>query len=258
MDFQRIVLALACFTALGRAPGGFPALGAQETGEASWYGDPFHGRLTASGAVFDKTQMTAAHRTLPFGTRIRVIRLDDGRSVEVTINDRGPFLRGRILDLSEEAARRLGYHSAGVAQVRWEPLAPGPKVSPEPQPSPPPGPPPGPAPAVPPSPLAPAPPQTDRRSAQPTPTQTATPTARSAGPGLQAGAFRDAANARRRADDLRRRQFTVQLRQEGEVVRLWIPAANLAEADRLNQRLQSEGFGMALVRDQPPPGVELD
>lgn len=91
-----------------------------ETGYASWYGPGFHGKRTASGEVYNMYAMTAAHRRLPFGTIIRVTNLDNGRSVKVRINDRGPFKKGRILDLSYEAARRLGMLRTGVAHVRIE------------------------------------------------------------------------------------------------------------------------------------------
>lgn len=92
------------------------------TGRASWYGPGFHGRRTASGERFNQNAMTAAHRTLPFGTRIRVTNLRNNRQVVVRVNDRGPFTGGRILDLSAGAARRIGLHSAGVGPVRIEVL----------------------------------------------------------------------------------------------------------------------------------------
>lgn len=104
-----------------------------ETGEASWYGPGFHGRRTANGEVFDKEEMTAAHQSLPFGTMVRVRNLDNGRMVVVRINDRGPFARGRILDLSEAAARRLGMVEAGTARVRLEILSPGFSGAPSPR-----------------------------------------------------------------------------------------------------------------------------
>jgi len=96
--------------------------GTVERGDASWYGHPYHGRRTASGEVYDMHRLTAAHRTLPFGTMVRVTRRDDHRWVEVRINDRGPFVRGRIIDLSYEAARRIGLDLDGVAPVRVEVL----------------------------------------------------------------------------------------------------------------------------------------
>lgn len=94
--------------------------GWSEEGEASWYGPGFHGKRTASGEVYNMEAMTAAHRRLPFGTRIRVRNLDNGRAAEVRINDRGPFAHGRILDLSRAAARELGVLGPGVARVRLE------------------------------------------------------------------------------------------------------------------------------------------
>jgi rare lipoprotein A len=93
-------------------------LGWEESGEASWYGRVHHGRPTASGEPYDMRALTAAHRALPLGTRILVTHVTSGRTVEVRINDRGPFVRGRILDLSRAAAERLGVVGAGVAVVR--------------------------------------------------------------------------------------------------------------------------------------------
>jgi len=86
-------------------------------GAASWYGGRFHGRRTASGERFDMYALTAAHPTLPFGTRIKVRRLDTGQEIEVRINDRGPHARGRILDLSRGAAQALGVLQAGESNV---------------------------------------------------------------------------------------------------------------------------------------------
>ena len=90
----------------------------EEVGLASYYGREHDGRRTASGEIFDMNEMTAAHRTLPFGTRVRVTDLANGRQVTVRINDRGPFRRGRIVDLSYAAARKLGIVGRGVAKVR--------------------------------------------------------------------------------------------------------------------------------------------
>ena len=86
-------------------------------GLASWYGEPHHGRRTANGEVFDMNQLTAAHKTLPFGTRVRVENPATGQAVVVRINDRGPFKPGRVIDLSREAAERIGLIKAGVAPV---------------------------------------------------------------------------------------------------------------------------------------------
>ena len=89
-----------------------------QRGIASYYGDAFQGKPTSSGEVFDKRAMTAAHRTLALGTRVRVTNLENGKSVVVKVNDRGPYVRGRIIDLSEGAAEKLGMLDAGLARVR--------------------------------------------------------------------------------------------------------------------------------------------
>lgn len=86
-----------------------------QAGKASWYGPGFHGRRTANGEVFNANALTAAHRTLPFGTRVRVTHRATGRSVVVRINDRGPFIRGRVIDLSKASAQAIGM--GGVADV---------------------------------------------------------------------------------------------------------------------------------------------
>lgn len=91
-----------------------------ERGNASWYGDKFHGKRTASGEIFDENALTASHRTLPFGTIIRVTNLKNGKSVKVRINDRGPSVRGRITDVSKAAARELDMVRDGVVPVRIE------------------------------------------------------------------------------------------------------------------------------------------
>jgi rare lipoprotein A len=94
-----------------------------ETGLASWYGQGFHGKRTASGEVFNQEQFTAAHRTLPWGSRVKVTNLANGKSAEVRINDRGPFGKGRIIDVSRAAARVLGIVESGIANVRVESLS---------------------------------------------------------------------------------------------------------------------------------------
>ena len=89
-----------------------------EVGVASFYGPGFHGHETASGEPFDQEALTAAHRTLAFGTRVRVTNLGNGASVIVTVNDRGPYVRGRLIDLSRGAARLLGFEDEGTTRVR--------------------------------------------------------------------------------------------------------------------------------------------
>lgn len=96
----------------------------RERGRASWYGRKFHGKLTAIGEVYDMYEMTAAHPTLPLPSYVRVTNVGNGRSVIVRVNDRGPFLRGRLIDLSYAAAHRLGYIEAGSAEVDVELLTP--------------------------------------------------------------------------------------------------------------------------------------
>jgi len=89
-----------------------------ETGIASWYGPNFHGKYTANGELYDMNALTAAHRTLPMPSVVQVTNLDNGRTIQLRINDRGPYARGRILDVSRRAAQLLGFDSAGTAKVR--------------------------------------------------------------------------------------------------------------------------------------------
>jgi rare lipoprotein A len=91
-----------------------------EVGMASYYHDKFVGKKTANGERYRKSKRTAAHQTLPFGTRVKVTNLSNGRSVKVRINDRGPFAKGRVIDLSKSAARKVGLLKAGVAKVKLE------------------------------------------------------------------------------------------------------------------------------------------
>jgi bifunctional non-homologous end joining protein LigD len=95
-----------------------PVVALEETGNASWYGRQHHGRRTASGELYDMRKLTAAHRTLPLGTVVRVTHVGNGRSVEVRVNDRGPFVDGRIVDVSRAAAERLGVLGLGVFPVK--------------------------------------------------------------------------------------------------------------------------------------------
>lgn len=99
--------------------------GAVQTGTASWYGPGFHGNRTSSGEIYDQFEMTAAHQTLPLGTRVAVTNLRNGREVEVRINDRGPFVKGRSIDLSYAAARSIGMVGPGTVPVRIEVLGGG-------------------------------------------------------------------------------------------------------------------------------------
>ena len=108
-----------------------PSIGTRQTGIASWYGHPYHGRATASGEVYDMELDTAAHRRFVFGTWLRVDNLDNGKQTEVRVNDRGPFVRGRVIDLSQSAARRIEMIGPGTARVRLTVIAapPGPRAA---------------------------------------------------------------------------------------------------------------------------------
>ena len=110
-------------THVPRTPGG------SETGIASWYGHPYHGRAAANGEIYDMEKLTAAHRTLPFGTWVRVTNLTNNKTVDVRIIDRGPFVEGRIIDLSRAAARAIDLIGPGIAQVRVD-IIPAPADSP--------------------------------------------------------------------------------------------------------------------------------
>jgi rare lipoprotein A len=221
---------------------------------ASWYGEPFHGRRTASGEVFNMDDLTAAHRTLPFGTRLRVRRPDTGRSVQVTINDRGPFVAGRQLDLSRAAADRLGMMTLGVARVQVDHLgrdsrylsyvksgAVGPKENTA-----------SPLPSLP---VAPAPiPAVARLPERPLP-QPAVATA-SPAPGhcaIQIGAFRDPATAARMAELLQRTGYPdvrVRTVQRDAVVWHRVHVGSFSAgtaAEPLAARLRSDGYPALLV-----------
>jgi rare lipoprotein A len=119
------VMALVAIGCGSRTPA--PQVGVQHghevRGIASWYGPGFHGKRTASGERFNQNELTAAHKTLPFGTIVRVTNLNNGRTVEVRVNDRGPFVRGRVIDLSREAARRVDMIQAGIVPAQVEIVA---------------------------------------------------------------------------------------------------------------------------------------
>jgi rare lipoprotein A len=115
----------ACAIPVGKVKiptGSMPGSRATQTGIASWYGPGFHGQATASGAVYDQNDFTAAHQTLPLGARLLVTNLNNGKFVEVLVNDRGPFAKGRILDLSRAAAYSIDMIGPGTAPVRLEVL----------------------------------------------------------------------------------------------------------------------------------------
>jgi rare lipoprotein A len=111
-----ILSAISSFMLLASLPTDASAF--SQSGMGSYYGPKFHGKRTASGEKFNQNAMTAAHKTLAFGTRLKVTNIATGRSVVVRVNDRGPFIRGRIVDVSTIAARQLGMVGRGVARVR--------------------------------------------------------------------------------------------------------------------------------------------
>ncbi|MCF6401876.1 septal ring lytic transglycosylase RlpA family protein [Chitinophaga filiformis] len=104
-----MICSLFCFSSCSRK--------ITENGKASYYADKFEGRKTASGETYRQNGLTAAHRTLPFGTKVKVLNISNGKSVTVRINDRGPFSQGRVIDLSKKAAKRIGIITTGVAVV---------------------------------------------------------------------------------------------------------------------------------------------
>ena len=141
-SFARLLLASLLFASLifangcgrhrsVRVPTPPPArIGETETGIASWYGIPYNGRRAASGEIYDMEQLTAAHRTLPFQTWVKVTNLTNGKQVDVRITDRGPFVNGRIIDLSFAAAREIDMVRSGTARVRIKVIAPPPSMPP--------------------------------------------------------------------------------------------------------------------------------
>jgi rare lipoprotein A len=105
------------------APTSAPQIRSPETGLASWYGHPYHGRAASNGEIYDMEKLTAAHRTLPFGTFVHVTNLGNNKSVDVRIIDRGPFVDGRIIDLSHAAAQAIDLIGPGIARVRLDILS---------------------------------------------------------------------------------------------------------------------------------------
>jgi rare lipoprotein A len=106
-----------------------PVPGSVEQGIASWYGHPYHGRRAANGEIYDMEKLPAAHRTLPFGSWVEVENLTNGRKVQVRVTDRGPFVEGRIIDLSRGAARQIEMLGAGIVQVRLVVIEPPPGIA---------------------------------------------------------------------------------------------------------------------------------
>jgi rare lipoprotein A len=205
------------------------------SGLASWYGDDFHGKATANGEIFDMTAVSAAHATLPLPSMVEVTNLDNGRTITVRVNDRGPYKSGRVIDLSRGAAEALGYRTHGLAHVRVRYLGPGElpggvqpaRAEAQPQVNP-----------------APPPPPVQQAAAPNPSARLGTPEA-ATGLAVQAGAFANKDAAERLAGRLSAvGRTTVSPVQHGPVT-LWRvtvgEAADRAGADQLRQRLAAYG-----------------
>jgi len=222
----RGLLGLLCLLAL-LAPRGFsqqnpaavavPPSGSTFEGLASWYGAAFQGRRTSSGELFDKEGLTAAHRSLPFGTLLRVTDLASGGSVVVRVNDRGPFVGDRVLDLSEAAARLIGLLPEGTGRVSCYVLPPDEAAS-----------------FGAPSPLPPATVATGPAEGQ--------RTCR-----IQIASYREASNAAATLDRLRLSGIAATLEEAGTYRRVLLPAVPESEVPALLLRLKSLGYRNLLL-----------
>ncbi len=205
------------------------AEGYDEVGIASWYGRDFHGKKTANGEIYDMHAMSAAHKTLPLPTMVRVTNLDNGRSVVVRVNDRGPFVKSRLIDLSYAAARALGYDRKGTARVRVQALSGGVATSPPPV-------------RVPVS-----------RGASGTPASVAPPSDVLPPDAVfvQVGAFSSYANAQRMKAQLRGFSPVVVQRKllpRGAIYRVRIgPIREMSRVEQMVLALQQSGFAQAIV-----------
>ena len=239
-----------------------PERGATQTGIASWYGPGFHGRRTSSGEVYNQYDLTAAHQTLPHGTRVQVTNLTNGRSVLVRINDRGPFVDDRIIDLSYAAARQIDMIGPGTAMVQVEIVGPEwsnpvqvaeailpPATDAPPAPAaidPPPAPPAAHAPPAPPLARAPVPRPVEVAASIPPPARYA----------VQVGAFADFERARQTQHRLELQGTRVQLGLVEEAgiryYRLRVgPFNRQDDAARTVERINALGFPALIVADRP-------
>jgi rare lipoprotein A len=206
--------------------------GYNETGIASWYGTKFHGKKTANGERYDMYAMSAAHKTLPLPTMVRVTNLDNGRSVVVRVNDRGPFVKSRVIDLSYAAAKTLGYDNAGTASVRVEVL--GNRVA-----------------------------SSKSRNIQPAPVQrpvilpqpkvtSITPTAKSGMMYIQLGAFSSHINAKQLKESLKGEYPSVQIYEKNggysEIFRVRLgPFTDVERIEDVVLSIQDRGYSNAIV-----------
>jgi rare lipoprotein A len=231
-------------------------------GIASYYAEPYNGRRTASGEIFDSYHaMTAAHKTLPFDTVVRVKNLDNGKEVDVRINDRGPFVKGRVIDLSLLAAKEIGLDRAGIAPVKLKILKDGSPTTIPPVPAVVPAPPPLLAPPLPvpvvPIP-APAEPTAEPTVPNPIPIESELPAPSVAPPsdaaayGVQVGAFQSQSAAEKLRDDLLMRYNDVSIQvAAGDAPLFRVRVGRLAEmdaAEQLAKKLRSENFSTFVVR----------
>ena len=200
-----------------------------ETGVASWYGRDFHGKHTANGETYDMHSLSAAHKTLPLPTLVRVTNLDNGRSVVVRVNDRGPFVKERLIDLSYAAAKALAYDKQGTAHVRVQTLD------------------------IPPASTQPA--QRSKNAHTPAPHRPSAAAATPAAAGqifIQLGAFASAANAQHLQQQLHARfpaAHTVQLQRDGkQLYRVRIgPFNRMSNIESTINTLQHQGFQKTMV-----------
>ena len=227
-------------------------------GIASYYAEPYHGRRTASGEIFDTyNDMTAAHKTLPFNTIVRVKNLNNGEEVDVRINDRGPFIKGRVIDLSLIAAKQIDLVRPGVAPVKLKVLKEG---SPTTKPSAPAVAPATPAPSAPtsptpiPTPTAPSPAPASIPPVVPPPVSPETVANNSALPvyGVQIGAFQSESAAARLRDDLAARYSNISIQAvvtDQTMYRVRVGSVpDMAAAEQLAKQLRDEHFNTFIVR----------
>ena len=202
-----------------------------QTGIASWYGDDFHGKLTANGESYNMYSLSAAHKTMPLPTLVRVTNLENGRSVVVRVNDRGPFVKNRLIDLSYAAANSLGFMDKGTTRVRVQTLDQKPDLQTKPATT-----------TIPDAIAAP----------KPAPVPIAKTTVEEAGIFVQLGAFGSEANANRLQQSLQPLYPTVRLHPkkvvEKTIYRVRIgPIENMKKVEETVISLQKNGYNQAVV-----------
>lgn len=202
-----------------------------QTGIASWYGDDFHGKLTANGESYNMYSLSAAHKTMPLPTLVRVTNLENGRSVVVRVNDRGPFVKNRLIDLSYAAANSLGFMDKGTTRVRVQTLDQKPDLQTKP------------ATTTIPDAIA---------ATKPAPVPISKTTVKEAGIFVQLGAFGSEANANRLQQSLQPLYPTVRLHPkkvvEKTIYRVRIgPIENMKKVEETVISLQKNGYNQAVV-----------